>query len=165
LLPAGFCGLAALAIVCLSGLMATQADAGVVVDGGRDEMRVSVENETVGQVLEALSQNGNLRYRSATPLNKVIAGSYSGSLGQVLSSILVGFDFVVRYNPQGVEIVVVGESGAKPTPPPRVEGSPTAPTASQVAEQAVDVDLAPRLVRRRAPSQYDLWTASRIPRR
>jgi hypothetical protein len=143
--PARFCGLTALAIVCLSDLMATQADAEVVVDGSRDEMRVSVENETVGQVLEALSQNGNLRYRSAAPLNKVIAGSYAGSLGQVISRILVGFDFVVRYNPQGVEIFVVEESGAAPIPPPPLEASQPQ-TASTAADQdAPNIDLAPRL--------------------
>jgi hypothetical protein len=44
---------------------ATQADAEVAIDGGRDEMQVRVENDTVGHVLEALGQNVSLHYRSA----------------------------------------------------------------------------------------------------
>ena len=142
-----------------------QADAEVLVDGGRDEMQVRVENDTVGHVLEALGQNVSLRYRSAAPLNKVIGGSFSGSLEQVLSRVLAGYDFVVRYNMQGVEIFVVGESGAAPTPPPPIEASPQPQTASTVADQdAPSISLAPRFAARKAPSQYDLWTTSRIPK-
>ena len=120
----GFRRFAALELVCLSALSATQANAEVVIDGGRDEMQVRVENDTVGHVLEALGQNGNLHYRSATPLSKVIDGSFSGSLGQVLFRILGGYDFVIRHDPEGVEIFVFGESGAAPIPPPPIE--PTA---------------------------------------
>ena len=121
---------------CLSAFSATQADAEVLVDGGRDEMQVRVENDTVGHVLEALGQNVSLHYRSAAPLNKVIGGSFSGSLEQVVSRVLAGYDFVVRYNLQGVELFVVGESGAAPIQPPPIEASPTAQTASPVAERA-----------------------------
>jgi hypothetical protein len=82
-------------------------------------MQVRVENDTVGHVLEALGQTGNLRYGSAAPLEKVIDGSYSGSLGHVLSRILVGFDFVVHYNPRGVEVFVYEASGEAPPMPPQ----------------------------------------------
>ncbi len=71
--PRGFRGFAALGLACLSALSATQADAEVAIDGGQDEMQVRVENDTVGHVLEALGQNGNLHDRSATPLNKVMS--------------------------------------------------------------------------------------------
>ena len=126
--PRGFRGFAALGLVCLSALSPTQANAEVVIDGGRDEMQVRVENDTVGHVLEALGQNGNLHYRSATPLSKVVDGSFSGSLGQVLFRILGGYDFVIRHDPEGVEIFVFGESGAAPIPPPPIE-----PTAEQTS--------------------------------
>ena len=67
----GFAGQAALGLAGLSVVSATQGDAEVVLDGGRDEMRVSVENDTLGQVLDALRDKGNLRYRSTVPLNNV----------------------------------------------------------------------------------------------
>jgi len=157
-------GLAALGLACLSAFSATQADAEVLVDAGRDKIQVRVENDTVGHVLEALGQNVGLHYRSAAPLNKVIGGSFSGSLEHVLSRVLAGYDFVVRYNPQGAELFVVGESGAAPIPPAPIEASPRPQTASTVADQdAPSISLAPRFVARKAPSQYDLWTASRIP--
>jgi hypothetical protein len=122
-------------LACLAAFSATQADAEVLVDGGRDEMHLRVENDTVGHVLETLGQNVNLRYRSDAPLNKVIGVRFSGSLEQVLPRVLAGYDFVVRYNPQAVEVLVVGESRAVPIPP-----SPIG-----------------------TPSQYDLGAAARIP--
>ena len=137
-------GPAALGLACLVALSAAQADAEVRVDGGRDEMQVRVENDTVGHVLEALGHTVSLHCRSAAPLNKVIGGSFSGSLEQVLSRVLAGYDFVVRYNLRAVEILVVGKSGAAPIPPPAVENSPqpqTAPTDTD--EDAPNVSLAP----------------------
>ena len=68
-------GLAALGLACLAALSATQADAEVRVDGGRDEMQVRVENDTIGHVLEALGQNVSLHYRSAAPLFPTIRSS------------------------------------------------------------------------------------------
>jgi hypothetical protein len=160
----GFRGLAALGLVCLSAFPATQADAEVAVVGGPDDMHVKVENDTVGHVLETLSRNENLHFRSATPLNKVIGGSFSGSLGQVLSRILIGFDFVVRYSSQGVEVFVFRESGAAPIPSQPIEASPTAETASPAPNTAaVGINPSPRYGARHAPSQYDLSTAARIP--
>jgi hypothetical protein len=123
-------GLAAVwGLICLSAFSTLQADAEVVVDGGRGDMQVRVENDTVAHVLEALGQNGDLHYGSAAPLDKVIGGSYSGSLGHVLSRVLVGFDFVVYYNPQGVEVFVYEASGeAPPMPPPQI----AAPSSTSV---------------------------------
>ena len=114
----GFRGFAVLGLVCLSAFWAPQAHAEVAIEGGRDEMQVRVENDTVGHVLEALGRNGNLHNRSATPLNKVIDGSFSGSLGQVLFRILDGYDFIIRHDPESVEVFVFGESGAAPIAPP-----------------------------------------------
>ena len=143
--PQGFRGFAAVGLACLSALSTTQADAEVAIDGGRDEMQVRVENDTVGHVLEALGQNGNLHSRSATPLNKVIDGSFSGSLEHVLLRILDGYNFVIRRNPQGVEVFVFGESGAAPIapapaagpiPPAPIEPTPTAEQTSPRAHHA-----------------------------
>ena len=137
-------GLAALAFACLSVFLATQVDAEVLVDGGGDEMQVRVENDTVGHVLEALGQNVSLHYRSAAPLNRVIGGRFSGSLAQVLSRVLAGYDFVVRYNRQGVELFIVGESGAVPIPPPPMEASPQPQTLTLTDQDAPSISLAPR---------------------
>jgi hypothetical protein len=158
--------LAALALASLSAFSATQTDAEVLVDGGRDEIQVRVENDTVAHVLEALGQTASLRYRSAAPVNRVIGGRFSGSLEQVLSRVLAGYDFVVRYDLQGIEIFVVRDSGAAPIPPAPIEASPRPQTASAPADpDAPSISPAPRFAARKAPSQYDLWTASRIPSR
>jgi hypothetical protein len=161
----GFCALAALAFAGLSVFAAAEAAAGVVVEGGRDEVRVNVENDSLGQVLDALSQKENLRYRSTVPLNKIIGGSFSGSLGYILSRILVGFDFVVVYHLQGVEIFIYGESGAKSAPPQPI-GARQPRTASTGAEQAGSgISLAPSYLPPpalafRGPNKYDLATSN-----
>jgi hypothetical protein len=134
----------------------------VVVKRDRDEIRVSIKNDTVGHVLEALVQNGNLHYRSTAPLDKVIGGDFSGSWGQVLSGILAGFDFAVAYRPQGVEIVIFEESGGKPVSAPPTEG-PQPQTASTAVEQATPgVSLAPRRLAPHAPSEYDTATSNLV---
>ena len=144
--PSAFHGLAALGLLCLSAFSAAQAHAEVVVDGDRDQMQVSVDNDTVANVLQALGQKGNLHYHSSLPLNKVIGGSFSGSLGHVLSRVLVGFDFIVHYNPQGVEIFVYGESGATSVPPPQEEADVPRPrpTSRMTAQASLGANLAPR---------------------
>ncbi len=127
-------------------------------------MRISVESGTLGQVLDALRQKGNLRFRSAVPLNHVIGGSFSGSLAQILSRILVGFDFVVVYNQKGVEIIVYGESGAKPIF--SLNEAPQQGKPPNVAEpSAPGVSLAARLPLPLTPSQYDLATSNLSMRR
>jgi hypothetical protein len=144
--PAGLRGLLVLGLVCVSAFSPTEANAEVAVDGDRDQMRVSVDNDTVGRALQALEQKGNLQYHSATPLNKVIGGSFSGSLAHVLSRILVGFDFVVHYSPQGVEIFVYGESRGTAVPPvPLTDDSPRPRPAWRPAQRAaVGLNAAPR---------------------
>jgi hypothetical protein len=115
-------------------------------------MQVRVENDTVGHVLEALGQNVSLHYRSAAPLDKVIGGSFSGSLQQVLSRALAGYDFVAGYSMQGVELLVVGKSAATPIPPPQVEDSPQPQTAPTDTDQdAPSAGLAPRPLRLTPP--------------
>ena len=83
---------------------------------------MKVENDTVGHALNALRQTGSLRYRSLAPLDKVIGGRFSGSLGEVLSRILDGFDFAVVYNQHSVEVLVYGESRANSNPNDAVGG-------------------------------------------
>jgi hypothetical protein len=150
----GLRGLLVLGLVCLSAFSPTETNAEVAVDGDSGQMRVSVDNDTVGRALEALAQKENLQYHSATPLNKVIGGSFSGSLGHVLSRILVGFDFVVRYSPQGVEIFVYGESGGKAVPPvPLIDDSPRPrPAWPPLQRAAVGLNAAPRNAAPRAAS-------------
>lgn len=135
-----------LGLLCLSAFSPTEANAEVAVDGDGNQMRVSVDNDTVGRALEALGQKEKLQFHSAAPLNKVIGGSFSGSLGHVLSRILVGFDFVVRYSPQGVEIFVYGESGGTAAPPaPWADDSPQPRPAWRPPQPAaVGLNIAPR---------------------
>jgi hypothetical protein len=153
----------AFGLLCLAPFAATHAHAEVVVDGDRDQMRVRVDNDTIANVLQALGQNNNLQYRSRSPLNKVIDGSFSGSFRQVVLRVLVGFDFVVHYNSQGIEIFVYGESAATAVAPPQEEAySPRSRASLRMAAHAV---LHANPPPRRAPfaaSQHDASPAAGI---
>jgi predicted membrane metal-binding protein len=155
--------LVAFGLLCLAAFAATHAHAEVVVDGDRDQMRVRVDNDTIANVLQALGQNNNLQYRSRSPLNKVIDGSFSGSFRQVVLRVLVGFDFVVHYNSQGIEIFVYGESAATAVAPPQEEAySPRSRASLRMAAHAV---LHANPPPRRAPfaaSQHDASPAAGI---
>jgi hypothetical protein len=154
------CRAALLAFAVLSAVSAQEARAEVVVQRDHDTIQVSVENDTVAHVLEVLAEDGNFRYRSTASLGKTIGGSFSGSWGQVLSGILVGFDFVVAYRPQGVEVVVYEESGGKPVPASPIEGPQPQKASTAVEQAAHGVSLAPKRVAPRGPSEYDLATSN-----
>lgn len=154
------CGAALPALAFLSAVSAQEARAEVVVQRDHDEIQVSVQSDTVAHVLEALAEHGNFRYRSTAPLGKTIGGSFSGSLGQVLLGILVGFDFVVAYRPQGVEVVVYEESGGKPVPAPPIAGGRPQAASMVVKEAPRGLSLASTHFLPRAPSAYDMATSN-----
>jgi hypothetical protein len=160
----GFLRVAMLALSFLLVASAEEGRAEVAVTRDHDEIRVSVENDTVGNVLQALAQNGDFHYRAKGSLDKVIGGNFSGSWGQVLSGILVGFDFAVVYRPESVEIVVFGESGAQAGAPAPTEASPQPQTAPPAAKRVEPrASLAPRHLVPRAPSESDMATSNLAP--
>ena len=126
-------GVAALALVFLTASSAGHANSEIAVDGGRDEIRVRVENDTVGHVLEALRENGVFSYRSTDAADQGDRRKFFRFLETSCVRILTGFDFVVTYRPQGAEIFIVGESGPKPIPPPT--DAPQPQPKSKVAER------------------------------
>jgi hypothetical protein len=107
------CGISILVLFWDVAVFSTaKCEAHVAVAGNHESLLVVVDNDTVDHVLEALGNKANSRYHSAKPLNKIISGSFSGSLWQVLSRILDGFDYAVVGKPAGVEIFVYGASNS-----------------------------------------------------
>jgi hypothetical protein len=113
--PRRLCLLAlATAVVC--GL-APLARADVGVEGTPQAVRVTTSQNTVADVLAALAPF-NVKYRTAVPLDTAAQAIYSGSLGQVASRLLDGYNYVIKKNQETTEIVVFGRSGQAAAPPP-----------------------------------------------
>jgi len=105
------------------------------VQGGPSSIRMDVHRITVEGILSALVAAYNVSHTSSIALDDVRDGSYSGSLGQVISRLLDGYDYIIRREADRFDITVLGKSGEQATPSP---GAPPAvvhhvPTTARVS--------------------------------
>jgi hypothetical protein len=107
------CLVVALAI----GSVAARAE--VRVEGTPAALRVSTSQDKIADVLSAFTTALNVQYRSAIPLDATAGATYSGSLGQVLTRLLDGYNYVVKREAERTEVVVFGVRGEVAIPPPK----------------------------------------------
>jgi hypothetical protein len=101
----------------LVGSFATGACAEVKVEGTHASVRITTDQDPVADVLSALAANFNVQIRSAIPLSTAAHPSYTGSVGQVLSSLLDGYNYVIKRGEERTEVVVFGRGGEVAIPP------------------------------------------------
>jgi hypothetical protein len=116
--------------VALACSVATPASAEVNVEGTADAVRVTTARDPISDVLSALAPF-NVRYRTAIPLDKAAQASYSGSVGEVLSRLLDGYNYVIKRNQQTTEVLVLGGGGQVAVPPPAPKAAPAKSILSQ----------------------------------
>jgi hypothetical protein len=102
-------GLAAALAVAPTSLLAEAQ-----VQGTPEAVRIDTQNSSIEEVLTALGNAFELRYRSSANLAKQLSGTYEGSLQRVVARVLEGYDFVLRNNKGKIEITVLGTRGAAP---------------------------------------------------
>jgi hypothetical protein len=109
---------------CLFGLataltcvLATIARAEVHVEGSLAAVRVTTSKDAISDVLSAFAVTFNVKYRAEIPLDAAANSTYSGSFGQVISSLLDGYNYVIKTNQVTTEIVVYGRRGQVTIPP------------------------------------------------
>jgi hypothetical protein len=136
---------AALAIAPTSLLAEAQ------VQGSPDAVRIETQNSSIEEVLAALGNAFDVRYRSSANLGKQLSGTYEGSLQRVVARVLEGYDFVLRNNKGKIEITVLGTRNGAPAtavassasnPPKPAQTAPTTPAAappSKATEQPAPV--------------------------
>jgi hypothetical protein len=103
------------AVVILAAVLASSrvpATAGAKVVVSPQAVTVEAQNSTIEEILAALGQDFNLRYRSSVELNNRISGTYEGSPRQVVMRILAGYDFIVKSSPGQIEVTVLGGKNA-----------------------------------------------------
>jgi hypothetical protein len=104
------CG--AFALAWALGSQCGSAAAEVRLSGTLDRMTLQANDATVGEILDemraAFHVDIDLRGDSA----RRMTGRYSGSARQVLSRVLKGEDYVVRFGPDRISIRLLGASAA-----------------------------------------------------
>ena len=134
---------AAVSVAVLSTMLGP-ASAASEVRGRPDDMQLRAENASIREVLDALSADFRVTYRLAPNVSRVVTGLYSGTLNQVLARILDGHDYIVEVSDDGVQIVVLGASGATASAPsgPAIAASPY-PVAPKVLASTPTPPLVP----------------------
>jgi hypothetical protein len=103
----------------------TLAHAEIHVGGEPAALRVEAQNATLQEVLTALRSSFGLKIQASTStdLNRSVSGTYNGSLREVITRLLDGYDFFVRKLGDDLEVVVVGFSASSgAAPPPEIAG-------------------------------------------
>lgn len=128
----------ALSVVFVCSLP-TIAPAEVHVEGSPPAVRVTTSRDTISGVLSALAVTFKVRYRTSIPLNATADGTYSGSLRQVISRLLDGYNYVVKTDDsKTVEIVVLSKRGEAASPPTAPADKPGVVRAQASDDESAD---------------------------
>jgi len=82
------------------------ARADVQVSGETGDIEIVASEASLGQVLDALSTHYGVQSRLPPNLDRAVSGTFGGSLGQLLSRLLQGYNFVVVTSASGTKVVV-----------------------------------------------------------
>jgi hypothetical protein len=121
---------AAFAIAILT-VTTVAVHAEVRVNGNATALRIDASQSQVAEILSALGPTFHVRVTASIALDKHINGRYTGSLGQLLSRVLDGYNYVIKRQGTAIEVVVIGTRGDRAV---AVEPLKPAPTKSLAAE-------------------------------
>jgi hypothetical protein len=119
-------GLKALVAAALSAIflqvISMGAHADVQVSCRADALRIEASGASLEEVLAELGRSCGLQYRSPADFGHPVSGTFAGSLRDVLSRLLQGYNFVVESSASSTRIVIYdlksggGISIAQPAP-------------------------------------------------
>ncbi len=78
-----------------------------VGDAGAGRVEIEAHDATIRQVLEALRAAHLIQFRTSDALARTVTGTYSGTLPQVLSRILDGYNYFLQVTPSGTRLRIV----------------------------------------------------------
>ena len=103
-------------------LSVEDAGGSVRVQGDASAVRVEARQTTIANVLFALATAFNIRYRSSMALDEVLDVTYAGSLTYVISRVLDGYSYVIRYDNSELNVMILAKRGER-----EVSAPPAAP--------------------------------------
>jgi hypothetical protein len=105
--------LTALGAALLLQALSMSAHADVQVSGETGAIRIVASGASLGEVLDALGTQYGLQSQLPPSLDRSISGTYDGSLAQLLSRLLQGYNFVVESTASGTKVVVYDLNAAQ----------------------------------------------------
>jgi hypothetical protein len=121
---------AAFAIAMLAATTAA-AHADVRVNGNVIALTIEASESHVAEVLSALGPTLQVRVSTEIPLDRRINGSYTGSLRQVLSRVLEGYNYVLKRRDTVTEVIIVGLPGDRVTAAAPMQPAPARSLAAE----------------------------------
>jgi hypothetical protein len=118
---------------------ATSAFAEAQVRGSPNAVSVEAKDASVEEILVALTNAFDVRFRSSANLEKRLTGTYAETLQQVVTHVLRGYDFAARSGESGVEITLLGSSADAPDRPVPVASSGGPVPTIKLAERPAPV--------------------------
>ncbi len=106
---------------------AASARAEIRVEGPASDVHIDARDATVGDVLAALAERFGLRVRGSVG-DRRISADFDGSLRQVITRVLDGYNYVIRTRGDGMEVMVLSTSSPHAMPAP-IYSPPTYPAA------------------------------------
>ena len=107
------CMLMAASLILLAGARAAQAE--VQVGGKPGAVHLEARDASLHDVLMALHEHFNLRYRSNDALETQMTGVFDGPLSRVAARILDGYDYSMKIAPEGIDVLVLRQRQADTT--------------------------------------------------
>jgi hypothetical protein len=109
----------------------------VHVEGSPAAVRVSTSRDRVSDVLSALAATFNVQYRTTIPLDGAADATYSGSLRQVISRLLDGYNYMIKTDDsKTTEVIVFGKRGEVVTPPKAPTDKPEVATVQTNTDES-----------------------------
>lgn len=87
----------------------------VRLQGNAQSLRLEARDSTIAAVLAAMGVF-NVQYRSGTPLDAHVTGTYAGSLTRVMARVLDGYDYVIKYEGSALDVAIFGRSQGRSAP-------------------------------------------------
>lgn len=108
------------------------ARAEVHIEGSPAAVRVTTSHDEISAVLLEFAATFKVKYRSEIALDAVAGAIYSGSIREVISSLLDGYNYVVKSDRDSIEIIVYGKRGTAAIPAP--PAAPVTPAKGIVSQ-------------------------------
>jgi hypothetical protein len=99
-------------LAALTQVIAQPVQAEVRVSGHTDALKLEAREASVEEVLAALRASFKLQFHTSGAVNRVMTGTYTGSLRHVVARLFDGQNYVMRSSAGGIELIVFGPGGA-----------------------------------------------------
>jgi len=88
----------------------------VRLQGNAEALRLEVHDSTIATVLAAIGRAFGVQYRSSTPIDDAVSGTYTGSLTRVIANVLDGYNYAIKHEGSVLDVSIFGRSPGQGTP-------------------------------------------------